>query len=432
MFPLPLGPKFVIAALLAAPPAAACARASNAHTASSVSAIAHADGAPVPARPDETPTRTLAALEAEAAREIALAARGAPPAAALAVAERIAALARQADTEPRDAPLAVAAYGALARCAGQLAILESEPAAALRDRALDALVAHRADSTALLAFLDRFGRGNALAIGVQPSERFLESLARESSEPAVRGACAAARALALFEAIDSLGPARVAEMRAELARVSTEQSGTRFGRRAAAALFHWEHLRMGRVAPELTAVDDSGRAVKLSALRGRVVVLEFWRADDAAWRAQLETELGWVKQYAGRPLTVLGVNSDADPERDTRWTADERALLERRGQPDDAELAALPESERAFFARVRAADVARVHAASQALGLPWPSVVDGGPDGPWTSRWNVVAWPTVVLVDAHGRIRFRNLPPDELALSVAMLVREAEAAGEKH
>lgn len=426
MVQLRFASRFVIVTLVAALAHTACASAASA-TSAPERALATAQPAPGDTAGE------LAALERDAEREIALAARGADPAAALAAVEKLSALAHRLDAEPRDAALAVAALGALARGAGALAMLGSESAAPLRDGALDAIVKHHADGAALLPFLERFGRGNALAIGVQASERFLEHLAREAQDPAVRGACSAARALALFEAIDSLGPARVAEMRAALARVSVDQPGTRWARRADAALFHWEHLRMGRIAPELTGVDDAGRTVKLSALRGRVVVLDFWRADDAAWRAQLETQRGWVKSYAGRPLTVLGVNADDDPDERTRWKADELALLERRGRPDDAELVSLPENERAFFARVRAADVARVHTSAQKLGLTWPSIVDGEHAGVWTQRWNVVQWPTVVLIDAHGRIRFRNLPPDELVLSLAMLVQEAEAAahGEK-
>lgn len=378
----------------------------------------------------------LAALERDAEREIALAARGAATEAALAKVGELASLARRrAALPPADmrAEQRIASWAALARCAGLLATLGDAAAAQLRDEALDALVQHHANDAALLAFLERFGRGNALAIGVKPSEKFLARLAGETKDPALRSVCGAARALAQFEAIDSLGRERIGEMRTALARVRVDLPGTRWARRADAALFHWEHLRVLSVAPEMTGVDDTGKVVKLSALRGRVVVLDFWRSDSARWRAGLEAQRGWVKMYAGRPLTLLGVNADEDPAEATRWTADERAQLARLGRPDDAELAQLTDAERAFCARVHAADVARVHASAQELALPWPSIVDGEAEGSWTSRWNVVEWPALVVIDAQGKIRYRNLPPDELALSLAMLVGEAEAAarGEK-
>lgn len=441
MFQLPGIPALLLGALLALESPAACRPVERVSTSTSSTRTPSTARASSPAADaqhaaPQPADAELDALERDAEREIALAARGATLDAALAKVREIAVLARRRAALPPaelGAERRISGWAALARCAGPLATLGDTSAAELRDEALDALVKHHADDAALLAFLERFGRGNALAIGVKPSEKFLDRLASATKDPASSSVCRAARALAQFEAIDSLGRERIGEMRAALARVRVDLPGTRWARRADAALFHWEHLRVLSVAPELTGVDDAGKRVKLRELRGRVVVLDFWRSDSARWRAGLEAQRGWVKLYAGRPLTLLGVNADDDPAEATRWTADERAQLARLGRPDDAELARLSESERAFCARVRAADVARVHAAAQELALPWPSIVDGEAEGLWTSRWNVVEWPALVVIDAQGKIRYRNLPPDELALTLAMLVQEAEAAvrGEK-
>jgi hypothetical protein len=86
---------------------------------------------------------------------------------------------------------------------------------------------------------------------------------------------------------------------------------------------------------------------------------------------------------AGRPVAVLGVNSDEDHEA-------ARSLLARQG----------------------------------AAKRCW---ADGGTDGPIARRWHVQAWPTVYVLDARGVIRYRGHGLDGQAEAVVdALAREAE------
>ncbi|HEY3246593.1 MAG TPA: redoxin domain-containing protein, partial [Phycisphaerae bacterium] len=41
-------------------------------------------------------------------------------------------------------------------------------------------------------------------------------------------------------------------------------------------LYDLEHLQVGMKAPEVTGTDPNGKTIKLSQLRGKVVVLYFW------------------------------------------------------------------------------------------------------------------------------------------------------------
>ena len=41
-------------------------------------------------------------------------------------------------------------------------------------------------------------------------------------------------------------------------------------------------------------------------------------------------------------------------------------------------------------------------------GINWRSWPDGGPDGPISSRWNVIGWPTVFVLDREGVIRYKG------------------------
>jgi cytochrome c biogenesis protein CcmG/thiol:disulfide interchange protein DsbE len=67
-----------------------------------------------------------------------------------------------------------------------------------------------------------------------------------------------------------------------------------------------------KLAPDFVLGDASGRPVKLSELRGRVVLLNFW----ATWCAPCRIEIPWFvefqKAHESRGFTTLGVSLDED------------------------------------------------------------------------------------------------------------------------
>lgn len=66
------------------------------------------------------------------------------------------------------------------------------------------------------------------------------------------------------------------------------------------------------LAPDFTRPDLSGRTLRLSDYRGKVVLLNFW----ATWCVPCLTEIPrfsqWQSQYGSRGLQVLGVSMDDD------------------------------------------------------------------------------------------------------------------------
>ena len=68
----------------------------------------------------------------------------------------------------------------------------------------------------------------------------------------------------------------------------------------------------GAMAPDFELKDLDGKPVRLSSLKGRAVVLNFW----ATWCGPCKIEMPWIielqKQYADQGLVVLGVAMDED------------------------------------------------------------------------------------------------------------------------
>src|SRR5260370_13761054 len=71
-------------------------------------------------------------------------------------------------------------------------------------------------------------------------------------------------------------------------------------------------LKEGQAPPDFTLKDAIGAEIRLSALQGKVVLLNFW----ATWCHGCKTEIPWFMKFAGRyshnGLVVLGVSLDED------------------------------------------------------------------------------------------------------------------------
>jgi len=356
---------------------------------------------------------TAGELEARLNALLAAAARGGPVAEVPAGLQELAAAAR-ALGGPH-----VEALGALARTAGTAARLEIAGAAELRRQALQDLLEQARDDARLAAFLERFGRDNTLAIGLAESERFLGELAARSSSAELQAAARAAHALALFEAADALAPERVPELRRRLELAARERAGTRQGRRATAALFHWDHLRVMKVVPAFRGRTAAGGELDLAELRGRVVLLDFW-GETTPTPAELELRRAWRKQHAAAPFTLVVVAG----RRAAAPSAQEEAWLARLGDGDEAALDAAEPAAAAFVRARRAEEARRLAAQLAELELDTPAIVDGL-DARWSDAFHVPNAPTTVLIDAQGRVRYRGLARDELALALRALLAEA-------
>ena len=99
-------------------------------------------------------------------------------------------------------------------------------------------------------------------------------------------------------------------------------------------------------------------------------------------------ERSLVKRLAGEPFALIGVNSDRDRE------ALKQTLLTE--------------------------------------NISWRSFWNGGgTSGPISTRWNVASWPTIYVIDAEGKIRFKNVRGEKMDEAVDSLLAELKAKSAK-
>lgn len=157
-----------------------------------------------------------------------------------------------------------------------------------------------------------------------------------------------------------------------------------------------EHLRLqGEVAPEIVIdkwIDQT--PVKLSDLRGRVVLLDFWATWCGPCLAAFPKLKGWHDKYKDKGLVILGL---------TRYF----------GEAEGQEMT--PEQELGFLRKFK-----KEH------GVPYGFAVSGTTVN--DLNYSVASIPTAVLIDRRGIIRFIETGSggnsEEIAAAIERLVNE--------
>jgi cytochrome c biogenesis protein CcmG, thiol:disulfide interchange protein DsbE len=134
----------------------------------------------------------------------------------------------------------------------------------------------------------------------------------------------------------------------------------------AVALVAPKMARIGGVAPDFVLPGLDGKALTLSSLRGRPVVLTFF----ASWCNPCEQDMPILERAQhdnGARIAVVGVN-----------------YLD------------FPDDTRAFVHR---------------LGVTFPTLIEDSTDNPVAARYDVHAMPDTVFIDAKGIVRGRLFGP---------------------
>lgn len=242
----------------------------------------------------------------------------------------------------------------------------------------------------------------ALSIGARatdPVRDLLRTLIEQSPHHDVRGAARLALAATLSEG--NLAD-RYSVDRLQLYEAISEQfadvrlRGERLGDVVEEDLFAVTHLSRGRPALEIEGQDIDGETFRLSDFRGKVTLIDF----SADWcphcRNMYPVHKELVEKYQDRPFALVAVS--ADPEATLRRLVDNGTIT-------------------------------------------WPTWFDGppdaqqGPDGKITQEWHVTSYPTMLIVDQHGRIARHipgAIPKEQLQEEIEWFLGSTEFEFEEH
>jgi peroxiredoxin len=185
------------------------------------------------------------------------------------------------------------------------------------------------------------------------------------------------------EALDKASEAMLERAVAEFGDVTLPGYKRPLSELASGELFAARNLGVGKAAPEIEGVDHEGRPFKLSETRGKVVVLAFsgnWCGPCVGMYPQ---ERALLEKFKDRPFTMVSVDTDEDVE-----------TLKR----------AIASGE-----------------------VTWRCWWDEGTDGPITTRWGIVSFPSIFVLDRDGVIRFKEVRGDDLDRAVSGLLDAPEA-----
>ncbi len=156
------------------------------------------------------------------------------------------------------------------------------------------------------------------------------------------------------------------------------------GRIKLMALRAHRDLVVGKPAYEIEGEDIDGKPMKLSDHRGKVVVLYFWEGSVPS-RAMIPHLRGLVRRMEGQPFTLLGI------------------------------------------AHYRGRDAFKAMMAKEKVN--WRSWWDGAHmEGPIATHWYILGWPTIVVLDHRGVIRYKGIDGEALDAAVDTLLKERETA----
>jgi thiol-disulfide isomerase/thioredoxin len=140
-------------------------------------------------------------------------------------------------------------------------------------------------------------------------------------------------------------------------------------------------LSIGKPAPELVCEDLEGKKVKLSDYKGKVVVLDFWTTWCGYCIRMIPHERELVKRMKDKPFVLVSISADASKE-----------------------------------------TVKRFH---EKTPMPWTHWYIGA-TSEVIDTWNIEGFPTILVLDHKGIIRYKDVRDKRMDDAVETLLKEME------
>lgn len=141
-------------------------------------------------------------------------------------------------------------------------------------------------------------------------------------------------------------------------------------------------LSIGKPAPEVVSKNIEGKEVRLSDLKGKVVVLDIWATWCPPCRAMIPHEREMVEKLKDKPFVLVSISADDKQKTLTDFLVDNK--------------------------------------------MPWTHWYNG-PEGGIVEDWEVNHYPTIYVIDAKGVIRYKEIRGEKLEDAVNELLKEAAA-----
>ncbi len=206
----------------------------------------------------------------------------------------------------------------------------------------------------------------------------LEKIIESNPDETTQGIAALGAAMLLRDLGDApeVMKKRLTYLRKAIISASDETiGGKKVADIAADELYIIRFLAKGRIAPDLSGTDVSGRVIRLSDLKGKIVVLLFWDAKSPDTDRIIGLTNQLVEKHMGKPVVVIGVT---------------------------------PESHD------------RIRALQADGSIKWNNIID--PTEKLSKEYRIMSRPAVLVLGTDGKIEYTGLPGSFAELTVDALL----------